>query len=365
MRKITIFFFTFFLLSFNFFAAGADIFGEQSLKEYRKAVEAFDEQDYGKALKYSENAILYRRQHIEKQIDMLKKSLSSKKVQMAGDSISSILKILESRKEKETISIINSYLKKKGNDYFNNSLQNLLDYMNASKVYPEAHKIIGVIYKLEGEYTFAEQYYNLALENSAVLDVPDEKYEILYMLADISRLKNDKEKMEIRLLNILTNDKNFKDKALKNAMQFVIKSEKDDSMAKFFNLYRADSYNSIDAYNQLAKYYYDEGALDKAIDFASLSVITSLTKTIEILQFRNSEYSYKDLETFFQEVSFYDDIIEWGNKYGVCQSFNIFALYAEKAGYKKFSRNLLKVLVQYMPDEYWQKNAVLIMSQID
>lgn len=365
MRKITSFVFTFFLLSFNFFAAGADISGEQSVKEYRKAVEAFDEQDYGKALKYSENAILYRSQQIEKQIDVLKKSLSSKKVQMAGDSISSILKILESRKERETISIINSYLKKKGNDYFNNSLQNLLDYMNASKVYPEAHKIIGDIYKLEGEYTFAEQYYNLALENSAVLDIPDEKYEILYMLADISRLKNDKEKMEIRLLNILTEDKNFKDRALKSAMRFVLESEKDDSMAKFFNLYRADSYNSIDAYNQLAKYYYDEGALDKAIDFASLSVITSLTKTIEILQFRNSEYSYKDLETFFQEVSFYNDIIEWGNKYGVWQSFNIFALYAEKAGYKKFSRNLLKVLVQYMPDEYWQKNAVLIMSQID
>ncbi|MDY5818131.1 MAG: hypothetical protein SPK26_08905, partial [Treponema sp.] len=274
MKKI-LFIFILFSICLSLFAAEKNTKTDESVVAYRNAIEAMDAQDYGKALKYSEDAILYRRQRIENQINTVKNSLSAKRVQAAGDRFEPVLAVLENRKEYETAGIINYYLKKKGKDYFEDSITNLLIYLENSTAFPEAHKLIGDIYKLEGEYQFAEEYYLMALDKADVLDIPDEKYEILYMLADISRLEDDFPKMEVRLLNILSEDINYKDSALKRAMTGTISNNKNDSMEKFFNLYRADSYNSINAYNQLAEYYYNAKKLDKALDFSCLAAITS------------------------------------------------------------------------------------------
>ncbi len=362
MKKIFCFVLSIFFVSFLFSAGNGQ---NESIKAYRNALICFDNNDYGKALKYSEDAILYRRQDIEKQIDKLKTSLTSKRVQVAGDSIESVVKVLESRHENESLEIIYSFTKIKGYDYFNNSMQTLLKYMNESMVFPEAQKLIADIYKLEGEYEFAEEYYMLALKNSDVLDIPNEKYDILYTLAEISRLQNNMEKYEVRLLNILTEDKCFKDNALKSAMHQTVISDKKGSCEKFFNLYRADSYLSIDAYNQLAEYYYSMGEKEKALSFAELSAITSFSKISEIISSRNTEYSYSGLSKFFQEAAFYDDVVTWGNDSNAWRSFNILARYTNELGYKTFARELLVVLVQFTPTKYWQKDAVLQLELLD
>ena len=359
-RSILIFFL---ILTFNLSAF--EMQQNQSVEAYRQALQFYDQTDYGNALKYAEDAVLYRRQYIENQTEELKKSLSSKQVQKAGKDINQIKAVLEERQEFKSINIIDSYLKIKGNDFFHNSINELLDYMNKMIVFPEAHKLIGDVYKVEGEYDFAEEYYQLALKNCDVLDIPDEKYDILYTLAEISRLRNNLPQMETRLLNILVSDTYYMDTGLNNALMNTVKSDKKDSMEKFFNLYRAYSYLSIEAYNQLAAYYYDYGQKEKALGFAALSSITSFSKINDILSSRNPDYQYKNLSTFFQEVSFYDDIIEWGNKTKAWVGFNILAKYTKEMGYKNFSRSLLRVLVQFSPESYWQKDAVLLLETLD
>jgi hypothetical protein len=357
--KKTVLIFILSAICLSLFAAEKNQKTDESVVAYRNAIEAMDAQDYGKALKYSEDAILYRRQRIENQINTVKNSLSAKRVQAAGDRFEPVLNVLEDRKEYETAGIINYYLKKKGKDYFEDSISNLLEYLENSKAFPEAHKLIGDIYKLEGEYQFAEEYYRMALDKADVLDIPDEKYEILYMLADISRLEEDLPKMEIRLMNILAEDKNYKDAGLKRAMKGTISSNKKDSMEKFFNLYRADSYNCINAYNQLAEYYHNAHRNDKALEFSSLAAITSFSRIIEILYSRNSVYEYENLEGFMQEASYYDDVIEWGSRNSAWKSFNILASYSTEEGYTNFSKSLLRVIDRYTPKNYWQRDAVL------
>ena len=363
--KKTVLFFILAGICFNLFCADNKQKTDESIVAYRNAIEAMDAQDYGKALKYSEDAILYRKQHIEKQINTVKNSLSAKRVQAAGDRFDPVLNVLQNRKEYETANIINYYLKKKGKDYFEDSITNLLAYMENSKAFPEAHKIIGDIYKLEGEYQFAQEYYLMALDKADVLDIPDEKYEILYMLADISRLEGDLPKMEVRLLNILAEDYNYRDTALIRSMLGTISANKNDSMEKFFNLYRADSYNSINAYNQLAEYYHSAGESQKALEFAALSSITSFSRIIDICYSRNSTYEYSDLASFYQEASYYDDVIEWGNKTSAWKSFNILARYSNEAGYNNFARELLRVIARNSPEVYWQRDAVLQLSTVD
>ena len=336
----------------------------ESLNSYREALNSFDNMDYGKALKYSEDAILFRKQQLEKEKQTLKDSLSVKRVRDAGDSIYAVLDVLEDRKEKESIRIINTYLKKKGVDYFDNSITKLREYMNSMIHYPEAHKLIGDIYRLEGEYKFAEDYYLLALNNVDVLDVPDEKYEILYMLAEISRLENDLPKMEVRLLNILADDSSYKDRALNQAMLHTIRTNKSDSMEKLFTLYRAESFYSMEAYSKLADYYYSQGLSEKSLQFTALSVICGFSKISEVIESRNSNYEYTNLVNFFQEFMFYPDIVEWGSKKMLWKNFNFLAKLAYEEGDVTFARSLLVVLAQWSPEKYWQKEAVLLLGEI-
>ena len=347
----------------NLFAAEKNTTSDESIIAYRNAIEAMDAQDYSKALKYSEDAILYRRQRIEKQIVVLKNSLSAKRVQAAGDHFDAVLAVLEKRGEEETSKIINLYLKKKGKEYFDDSINNLLVYLENSKAYPEAHKLIRDIYKMEGEYQFAEEYYLMALNKAEVLDIPDEKYDILYMLADISRLQKDYNKMEVRLLNILAEDANFRDKALIRSMTETIKSDKKDSMEKFINLYRANSYRSMNAYSQLAHYYHEEGQSDRALQFTALAVITGFSRIDEVLHSRDSSYEYENFSVFLQQASFYDDIIEWGSRNSAWESFNTLAAYTKEYGCLNFSRELLKCIARFTPEKYWQRDAVLQLEK--
>ena len=89
------------------------------------------------------------------------------------------------------------------------------------------------------------------------------------------------------------------------------------------------------------------------------------SKIVEILYERNSTYEYTDLSTFMQEASFYDDIVQWGSKNSAWKSFNILARYSIESGYKRFSEELLKVIAQFSPEKYWQRDAVLILENIN
>lgn len=335
-----------------------------SQKAFRNALYSFDSKDYGKALKYAEDSILFRRQEIEYEIYTLKESLSSRAVHSAGDNIQDILKLLTERKENETIKIINKYIKKNGIDYFDNSITKLLEYMEAHKVFPEADKLIGDIYKLEGEYHFAEEYYLKALANKDVLNIPSEKYEILYMLAEISEFEKDYDKFEVRLLNVLAEDENYKNDSLRKAMCRTISTNNKKSVEKLFKLYRADSFQSLNAYIKLANYYYDIDEIDRALEFSALAVITSFTKINITLESRNTEYKASSLDIFLQECSFYSDIVQWGASNMVWSSFTLLAKISLAKGYNNFASEYLKSLVKYLPEPYWQKDAVLVLESL-
>lgn len=350
--------------SMQLFAITSQI-NSDSVKAYRTALEYFDNLEYGKALKYAEDAILYRRQESDNELKILNNALTPKKVVDAGIEIENVLKVLNDRGEKESIRIINYYVRLKGIDFFDNSIENVRKYIDEIKTYPEAYKLIGDIYKLEGEYQFAEEYYNLALEHANILDIPDEKYEILYMLAQISKLQDNLPQMETRLLNILVDDPYFKDKALSNSMMGTIKTNKKTSMEKFFNLYRASSYYCLKAYSDLVEYYEQAGEIEKAFRLSALTVLTGFTRIYEILKARNPEYEYTTLGVYFQELAYYPDIIEWGTANNVWKSFYQLAEISNKAGYTTFSKELLKVMVQFLPETYWQKTSVILLDSLD
>lgn len=341
------------------------LINSKSAIAYRNALASYDDKAYGDALNYAEDAITYRNEQVASEIKTLEASLSTREVKAAGDKINQILSVLETRNEYDCINIINTYLKRRGSAYFNNSISKLLEYIKVQKSYPEAQKLIGDIYKIEGEYDFAEQYYLTALKDADVLDVPDEKYEILYTMAELSRLSGNYEQMETRLLNITASANQSKNRSVLNSAAKVISVNKKDSLEKIFTMYRCEDYYNLDAYCQLAQYYFDKGLNEKALGYCSLSVITGFTKMYNLISKRDMAFEYKDIESFLLEVQNYDDIVNWGINNRVWESFNMLAKIAAKMNYNVFADTLLRTLAKASPEKYWQEEAVLLLDTVD
>ena len=140
----------------------------KSVISFRNAQAAYENKEYGKALKYAEDAILYKKEQLKADYETISTSIAAREVKKAGDDITNIIPVLKERDEYDVIDLINKYNAK---GIFDNSISKVLEYIKNQEEYPEAQKLIGDIYKIEGEYSFAEQYYLKALENADVLDV--------------------------------------------------------------------------------------------------------------------------------------------------------------------------------------------------
>ena len=359
MKKILLFIIVSFI-SFSLFAQNN--LNSKSIIAYRNAVNCFENKEYGKALKYAEDAILYRKEQVTADYTMIQNSLAPKEVKKAGDDINNIISVLNERDEYECIDLIN-YYNSRGD--FNNSISRVLEYIKGKENYPEAQKLIGDIYKLEGEYSFAEQYYLKALDNAAILDIPDERYEIIYMLAELSRLNQDYDTMEIRLLNIIGKEQNQTNMILTKSMKNTVSRNNADAIEKFFQMYRANNYFSLKAYLELAKYYSSINQKEKAFDYSALAVITGFTKIYNVLEKRDIDFSYTDLTSFLDKIPYHSDILTWGDENGVWQSFNVFCSICNDNGFDKFSMELLQILAFHSPQKFWQQDAVLKLDKID
>ena len=334
----------------------------KSIISFRNAQAAYENKEYGKALKYAEDAILYKKEQLKADYDAISTSISAREVKNAGDNILSIIPVLTNRDEYDVINLINYYNSK---GQFDNSITKILAYIKSHEEYPEAQKLIGDIYKIEGEYSFAEQYYLKALENSEVLDIPDERYEIIYLLADLSRLSGDYELMEIRLLNIIGKEQNQTNMTLARSMRNTVSKNDEAAIEKFFTMYRAQDYFCLRAFYELAQYYYSINEFDKAFDYSAVAVITGFTKIYNVVSKRDIDFEYVNLQDFLDLVSLHNDIVKWGNDNEVWRSFNLFCEICNECGYTKFSYNLLTILAFHSPQQYWQQDAVLKLDKLD
>ena len=89
------------------------------------------------------------------------------------------------------------------------------------------------------------------MQNADFLDIPAEKYEILYQMAYLAQQKNDNAEYEKYLLMILADDSlYYKNTVFCNAVMRTISSPAEkEPLKKFFSLYRVDSSNYLRAYN--------------------------------------------------------------------------------------------------------------------
>lgn len=330
---------------------------EQSWRVLAKAQVAFDKGDYGDAIALCEAAKQSRAKEVEWNRYVMENTLHAPEVKKSGPFISDLMPILKEREDFDALDIINYWLGKRGSAYFGNSLPNLYEFLTRLKEYPECDFLQAKIYRLEGEYGMALGFLQNARAHAELLDVPAQKFDILYETADLAKVMGDAKEWEGSLLLIVADDGLYKDEAAKRAMARSAGLKRKDLVDYFFMLNRHSALNSIRAYFDLGRLYKEQKRSRDAWNMTASGVVCAFTWTLEILKDRSPEYSFDGLAGFFTECGRYEDVMAWAGKNSVWKGFYEMALSAKDNGWNSFGSSLLEIMAASCPDEYWASAA--------
>ena len=150
---------------------------EYSWRILQDAQFAFDKGEFSRAMNLANKAKANRVAESDYEVYILDVALSPLAVRKAGEDFDAVLEVLKERDQNEAISIINRYLELYGEKFFQYSVHKMENWVEEKRVYPEADFLIGKIYRLEGEYKTAIDFYEKARLERAFLDIPDKVYD--------------------------------------------------------------------------------------------------------------------------------------------------------------------------------------------
>src|SRR5574344_2203029 len=176
----------------------------------QQAQSSLESAEYGNALLYAEQAKQSREQECAWKIYVLDNAFKGTSVKKAGDNLTSVIDVLKERSANNAIEIIQKELDRSEINFFGNSVAMFKKFISEENIYPEADFIIGKIYMLEGENELALAVLEKAYSNKSHLDVPEQKYDILYTIADICQNINDINNYEKYLVAVLMEDAKYR-----------------------------------------------------------------------------------------------------------------------------------------------------------
>lgn len=316
---------------------------------------AFSAGEPGEALLLCERARSIHIADFKSYRETLQKALTPSEVRKAGDDINAVYGVLEKRNDSGALAILDAILLNHPVEYFDKSMQGLLDWLKAKLVYPESDFLSGKIYEAEGEYSLALEYYEKAWKNKIFLDIPDERFTLAYKMADLAFDMGNYGKREEYLLLVISEDPVFGTPDLASpTLKAMIKTlESEKTTEKFFNLYRHSNYPSQKAYQDLAShYFYHSGKrLDRAMPVAVLSACIAFTLLCEALTQADFEFVYHDFGDVVIRAGKNVTLAQWARETHIWDSFVLLSSILIERGYSAQARSLLTVLSRDCPEK--------------
>lgn len=343
-----------------------------SWKILQDAQLAYEQGDLGEAIRIADSAKQQRKNEVSWALSVLNQALAPAAIQKIGDKIDLITDALYEKNAEDALSIIHNTMIKYPADTINNSISELLKKLALYNEYPEADYLLGKLYMFEGEYSIADKYLTNAWLNIEILDIPDQKFDILYQMANLAKLQKNDEKYEKSLLLIIADDNYIKadgsdDIFIKAVKQSIARD--DTTIDKLFTLYRSKAYTSLNAYYLLADYYTAKGNSDKALSMSTLASLIAFTRIYEAVVSRDMEYKFEKpanalnkpnsaFLAYLETIGNYYDIAEWGAKNGIWRGYFNYAKILHNAGRYELAEELFSCLSQYCPEDFWRNMAL-------
>jgi tetratricopeptide (TPR) repeat protein len=178
--------------------------------------------------------------------------------------------------------------------------------LNRNPVMPEAEMAIGDVYMTQGEYVIAEKQYTKAYEEHRVFSIPNQKYTVLYKLADLYERWNKYDKMEAELLTIVKDSEVFTGEKYAFFKRKLQESYLTKGINRMVKLYRLEDTFATRAHLKLAVFYYKTGRYYPAFENSLFGVLTIISQGIEELKAwipdypENAQYPEFDLKVFLE-----------------------------------------------------------------
>jgi len=227
---------------------------------------------------------------------------------------------------------------------------------------PEAHLLQARVYEQEGEYQLAEKYYNRALELRKQLYVLEDKYTILYRLAEIYRIQKRYRDFEIVLLEILKDQDSFSNPRYARLRDSYVRTISDDGFDRLVTLYRMKADFSQKAHSELGILYCRTGRSYQAVLNLVFAILPTVTTVIDELKQHDPDFSFKGFATTLDMASRRQYLAEYlldadfyKNTYYLAS-----ALYAH--GIKAEARSLWKIVSEYGQGEWKTRSRSQLLS---
>ncbi len=318
---------------------------------------AYEENDYPLAFLLAQEAVDARKAESAWSVNTLETELRKPSAQKIGKDINQLLYFFKNRKSNDVVQVIERALLEHTVEYFDFSIDNVLEYIRISENYPEAEYLLAKLYYIEGELSIAESYFYNAYEYRSLLDVSDEQYDVLYSIADLYAIQKKWNEFEEVLLLIAAEDDSYYENGEPSAFIRSITTALKNGMSvdRFFLLFRNDYYKSLKAWYYLTYYYDNQGNEQKALETALLFATSSLERIDEVLEDRDIHYTYTSLNDFFKQLQLFYDVSEWAKDNDVWEGFYNLGKICSELGYNDFAQGVFLALAMECPVRQWRE----------
>lgn len=186
---------------------------------------------------------------------------------------------------------------------FGNALRQMKELADAYGETAESNFLLGRIYEQEGEAGLAEKYYSLALEKSGSLNVPQDRYVILFRIAEINLQRKNYKKYEDVLETILADQEMYSAPRFTRLRDSYLSTALHEGFDSLANLYRIDDDFARKAHTELGILHTRTGRSSRAVlhlVFANLAVVSTLADELRHI---DPSYRFSTLKDALQRIA--------------------------------------------------------------
>ena len=209
-------------------------------------------------------------------------------------------------------------------------------------------------------------YYERAYSKVHLLEIPDERFSIIYSIADVAGLLGKHDMQEKYLLLVLTEDPTFgstvlESSKLKAMLNSIVKEKTTD---KFFRLYRVNKEIALKAYRDLSKIYLEAGNKKRSLTTSALAASIALTSLSSMLEKVDFSYVYSDFKDVLTRTGKNIGIKQWAEDKKLWDVFINFADAMEANGYSVQAIDMYHKIAESIPSIDYSQRAMYKASSI-
>jgi tetratricopeptide (TPR) repeat protein len=174
--------------------------------------------------------------------------------------------------------------------------------------FPEAEMAIGDIYFQEGAFALAKRQYEKTFELRKGMEIAEEKYSVLYRLADLHEIQELYADMDRYLQQILEDQPYYSDEQYSGFRDAFLSTYEEKGLDHLFKLYRMEGVAfAVPAHAKLGWFYYRTGR-PLAILHCLFALDIMITESVKELRRVEPEFVFTTMEAFLDAALERDNI---------------------------------------------------------